>query len=208
MLIVGLTGGIGSGKTSLAEALARRGAVVLDVDGLGRQVIGHGGSAVEAVVERFGPQVRHPEGGVDRAALAEIVFHDEQALSDLTDISHPRINQLLDEAVERISDDSIVVYDMAVLAESELGWSNRHPYEIVITVEAPPEVRFERLRRRGVSPEDARARMESQASDEERRAVADYVVANQGDLEDLDHVAGEVWSELQRLHDQKRRPLE
>ncbi len=207
MLIVGLTGGIGSGKTSLAEALARRGAVVLDIDGLGRQVIGHGGTAVEAVVERFGERVRHPEGGIDRAALAEIVFHDDEALSDLTAISHPRINELIDEAVDAIGEDSIVIYDMAVLAESHLGWSNRHPYEIVITVEAPPEVRFERLRQRGMSPEDARSRMESQATDEERQAVADYIVANQGDIADLDHVAGEVWSELQRLHDQKRRPL-
>lgn len=210
MLIVGLTGGIGSGKTALSDALARRGAVVIDVDGLGRQVIGHGGSAVEAVVERFGDRVRSPSGDIDRAALSEIVFADEEALADLEAISHPAINELLDQQIDAIAgehapgaDDPIVVLDMAVLVESSLGWENRHRYEVVIVVEAPLDVRFERLAARGLDREQAEARMAAQASDEERRAVAHFVVSNAGSLEDLNHVAGEVWAELQRLHAEK-----
>ncbi|MCB0992865.1 MAG: dephospho-CoA kinase [Acidimicrobiales bacterium] len=203
MLIVGLTGGIGAGKSTVAEALARRGAVVIDVDGLGRQIIGHGGSAVEEVVARFGEQVRSSAGDIDRAALASIVFSDSQALADLNAISHPRINELIDSTVDRLPGDSIVVLEMAVLVESTLGWDNRHRYEVVVVVEAPVEVRVSRLLGRGMSTEDARARIESQVSDEERRAVANYVIGNIGTVDDLSHSVGELWSELQRLHAEK-----
>ena len=203
MLIVGLTGGIGTGKTSLSEALARRGAVVIDVDGLGRQVIGHGGSAVEAVVARFGESVRSSSGDIDRAALSEIVFADEQALTDLNAISHPAINDLIDATIDELPEDAIVILDMAVLVESSLGYDNRHRYEVVIVVEAPLELRLERLAGRGMTAEDAQARMDAQATDEERRAVAHYVLNNAGSLEDLNAAAGEVWAELQRLHAQK-----
>ncbi len=203
MLIVGLTGGIGTGKTSLSEALARRGAIVIDVDGLGRQVIGHGGSAVEAVVERFGESIRSPQGDIDRAKLAELVFGNESALSDLTSISHPAINDLIDLTVDDLPEDSIIVLDMAVLVESRLGYDNRHRYELVIVVEAPMDLRLERLEQRGMTAQDAQARMESQATDEERRAAAQYVVTNGGSLEKLNATAGEIWSELQRLHSEK-----
>lgn len=203
MLIVGLTGGIGSGKSSLGDALARRGAVVIDVDGLGRQVIGHGGSAVEAVVDRFGETVRSGSGEIDRAALADIVFGDPEALADLTAISHPAINELIDQRIDELPSDSIVVLDMAVLVESSLGYDNRHRYEVVIVVEAPLDLRLVRLAERGMDAEDARARMDSQASDEERRAVAHYVVNNAGTLEDLNHVAGDIWAELQRLDSER-----
>ena len=203
MLIVGLTGGIGAGKSTVAEALARRGAVVIDVDGLGRQIIGHGGSAVEEVVARFGEQVRSSAGDIDRAALASIVFSDSQALADLNAISHPRINELIDSTVDRLPGDSIVVLEMAVLVESTLGWDNRHRYEVVVVVEAPVDVRVSRLLGRGMSTEDARARIESQVSDEERRAVANYVIGNIGTVDDLSHSVGELWSELQRLHAEK-----
>lgn len=203
MLIVGLTGGIGAGKSTVAEALARRGAVVIDVDGLGRQIIGHGGSAVEEVVDRFGEQVRSPAGDIDRAALASIVFSDSQALADLNSISHPRINELIDSTVDRLPGDSIVVLEMAVLVESTLGWDNRHRYEVVVVVEAPVDVRVSRLLGRGMTAEDARARIESQVSDEERRAVANYVIGNVGTVDDLSHSVGELWSELQRLHAEK-----
>ena len=203
MLIVGLTGGIGAGKSTVAEALARRGAVVIDVDGLGRQIIGHGGSAVEEVVARFGEQVRSSAGDIDRAALPSIVFSDSQALADLNAISHPRINELIDSTVDRLPGDSIVVLEMAVLVESTLGWDNRHRYEVVVVVEAPVEVRVSRLLGRGMSTEDARARIESQVSDEERRAVANYVIGNIGTVDDLSHSVGELWSELQRLHAEK-----
>jgi dephospho-CoA kinase len=203
MLIVGLTGGIGAGKSTAADALARRGAIVIDVDGLGRQVIGHGGTAVDAVVARFGPTVRSAAGDIDRQALASIVFHDTQALADLEAISHPAINTLIDAHIDTLPDDSIVVLEMAVLVESKLGWDNRHRYEVVVVVEAPPEMRLERLIGRGMSANDATARMQAQATDEERRAAAHFVIVNVGTPEQLAGTIGELWSELQRLHAEK-----
>ena len=206
MLIVGLTGGIGAGKSTAAAALARRGAVVIDVDGLGRQVIGHGGSAVDAVIERFGPSVRSPEGDIDRAALAQIVFADEEALRDLEAISHPAINDLIDATVDELPDDAIVVLEMAVLVESRLGYDNRHRYEVVVVVEAPEDLRLTRLEGRGMSREDALARMDAQASDEERRAAAQFVIGNVGTEEQLSDSVGELWAVLQSLHAQKQAP--
>ena len=155
------------------------------------------------VVARFGEQVRSSAGDIDRAALPSIVFSDSQALADLNAISHPRINELIDSTVDRLPGDSIVVLEMAVLVESTLGWDNRHRYEVVVVVEAPVEVRVSRLLGRGMSTEDARARIESQVSDEERRAVANYVIGNIGTVDDLSHSVGELWSELQRLHAEK-----
>jgi dephospho-CoA kinase len=210
VLIIGLTGGIGSGKSTVAEMLGRRGAVVIDVDGLGRAVIAPDGRAVDAVVNRFGEDVRGPDGGIDRAALAAIVFGDESQLLALNEISHPMINELLDEAIEQVingpadSADNIVVMDMAVLLESQLGSVSRHPYEIVVTVEAPLPVRLERLEGRGMTRDDAVARIENQASDEDRRAIAQYVVGNGGGLEDLTASVGKLWADLQRVHASKQ----
>jgi dephospho-CoA kinase len=210
VLIIGLTGGIGSGKSTVAEMLGRRGAVVIDVDGLGRAVIAPDGRAVDAVVNRFGEYVRGPDGGIDRAALASIVFGDESQLLALNEISHPMINELLDEAIEEVingpadSADNIVVMDMAVLLESQLGSVSRHSYEIVVTVEAPLPVRLERLEGRGMTRDDAVARIENQASDDDRRAIAQYVVGNGGDLEDLTASVGKLWADLQRVHASKQ----
>jgi len=203
MLIVGLTGGIGAGKSTAATALARRGAVVVDVDGLGRQVLGHGGTAIEAVVERFGDLVRSESGDIDRGALAEIVFNDDRALKDLEAISHPAINDLIDKTVDEFPDDSIVVLEMAVLVESTLGYNNRHRYEVVVVIEAPTDIRLRRLLDRGMTQEDAMARMDAQATDDERRAAAHFVIGNQGTPEQLADTVGELWSALQGLHTQK-----
>lgn len=243
MLIVGLTGGIGAGKTTLSESLARRGAVVIDVDGLGRQVIGHGGSAVDAVVARFGEAVRSDDGDIDRAKLAEIVFNNEEALADLTAVSHPAINDLIDATIDTLidadsrtgsanndspnnahtdspnntfagsdsepvnkahADESIIVLDMAVLVESSLGWENKHRYELVVVVESPLHLRYDRLKARGMSIDDIKDRIASQATDEERRQVAQFVVTNGGSIDDLNSTAGEIWAELQRLHAEKQ----
>lgn len=206
MLIIGLTGGIGAGKSTVSEMLGKRGAVVIDVDGLGREVIGPAGSAVDAVIDRFGEEVRGSDGAIDRPALAGKVFGDPEALAALNAISHPAINALLDEQLAAIADgnpDSIVVLDLAVLAESDLGRGIRHPFELVVVVEAPREVRLERLVERGLTVEDAEARMASQATDDERRALAEFVVGNGGDLDELATAVAELWSTLQQLHDQK-----
>jgi len=203
MLIVGLTGGIGAGKSTAATALARRGAVVVDVDGLGRQVLGHGGTAIEAVVERFGDVVRSDSGDIDRQALAGIVFNDERALKDLEAISHPAINDLIDKTVDEFPDESIVVLEMAVLVESTLGYNNRHRYEVVVVIEAPTDVRLRRLLDRGMTQEDAMARMDAQATDDERRAAAHFVIGNLGTPEQLADSVGELWAALQGLHTEK-----
>jgi len=152
MKVVGLTGGIGVGKSTVATMLADRGAVVVDVDALGRAVIAPDGPAVEAVVERFGEQVRASDGSIDRAALAPIVFGDPAALSDLNGISHPAIDEMLDTLLCDLASerpDAVVVLDMAVLTESTLGRSITHPYRQVIVVEAPTDVRMARLIERG-----------------------------------------------------------
>jgi dephospho-CoA kinase len=201
MLVVGLTGGMGVGKSTVGGLLSNLGAEVIDVDALGRKILEPEGLAVSAVVERFGPSVSGTDGGINRAALAEIVFGDAEQLAALEEISHPAINQMLDRAVDSLEKpEAIVVYDMAVLVESRLGYDTKHPYEVVVVVEAPMADRLERLQQqRGVEPEDALARIESQASDEERRAVAQFLIANGGDLAALSDATAELWGQLERL---------
>lgn len=205
MLIVGLTGGIGAGKSTVAELLASHGAAIVDVDALGREIVAPGGTAVEPVLERFGNHLCGPDGGVDRPALAQIVFNDAAALTALNEISHPAINRLLDERIEAIAAcgaNDVVVLDMAVLVESTLGRDTRFPYEVVVTVEAPPDVRLERLRERGMSAEDAEARLKSQASDARRREAADFVIANGGGPGELADATSQLWDALRRLADE------
>ena len=201
MLVVGLRGGMGVGKSTVGGLLSNLGAEVIDVDALGRKILEPEGLAVSAVVERFGPSVLGTDGGINRAALAEIVFGEAEQLAALEEISHPAINQMLDRAVDSLEKpEAIVVYDMAVLVESRLGYDTKHPYEVVVVVEAPMADRLERLQQqRGVEPEDALARIESQASDEERRAVAQFLIANGGDLAALSDATAELWGQLERL---------
>jgi len=201
MLIVGLTGGMGVGKSTVGGLLSELGAEVIDVDALGRKILEPGGLAVSAVVERFGPTVAETDGSINRAALAEIVFGNAEQLAALEEISHPAINEMLDQTVDSLGiSDAIVVYDMAVLVESRLGYDTKHPYEVVVVVEAPMADRLERLQQqRGIEPKDALARIESQASDEERRAVAQFLIANGGDLDALSDATAELWDQLKQL---------
>jgi len=206
VLIVGLTGGIGAGKSTVAGLLASHGAAVVDVDALGREIIAPGGAAVEPVLERFGDHLRGPDGGVDRPALAAIVFNDPDELAALNEISHPAINELLDERISSICEAgtaSVVVLDMAVLTESTLGRNTRFPYEIVVTVEAPPDVRMERLVERGMSADDAKARLASQATDEQRREVSNFVIGNGGTADELTDATAQLWDALRRLADER-----
>ncbi len=207
MLIVGLTGGIGSGKSTVAALLADHGAHVVDVDGLGREIISADGQIVAAVADRFGQSLRLADNSIDRAALAEIVFEDPADLEALNQISHPAINALIDERLDAHlltnPQTQITVFDMAVLAESSLGRDNKHRYEVVATVEAPQDARLERLVERGMTTADALARMAAQASDEQRSAIADFVVANGGSLEDLRPVVQQMWVHLLALAESK-----
>ncbi|MEI6400959.1 MAG: dephospho-CoA kinase [Actinomycetota bacterium] len=196
-LIVGLTGGIGSGKSTVAGLLAAHGAAVVDVDALGRAVIEPGGRAEAAVLAEFGPGVADADGHIDRAALAGAVFGDAAALARLTAISHPAINAELVERVDALPDDAIVVLDMAILVESHLGRIDpAHSYSRVVVVEAPEALRVERAVARGMREADVRARIASQATDAERRAVADVVVANDTDLHALGEQVDACWAQV------------
>ena len=192
MIRVGLTGGIGSGKSTVARLLAEQGALVIDADQLAREVVEPGEPALTEIIERFGPQVVASDGSLDRGALAAIVFADTAALSDLNAITHPRIAQRTAELIEAAADDAVVVYDVPLLVENNAtdGW------DAVIVVEADHQVRVHRLIERGLSPEDIEARMSRQASDEERRAVADVLIVNSGDLDDLRDQVTRSWNSL------------
>lgn len=194
MLVVGLTGGIGSGKSTVAALLARRGATVVDVDALGRAVIAPGGRAEASVLAAFGPDVADADGHVDRAALARAVFGRPDELARLTAISHPAINLELAEVLDAQPSDAIVVLDMAILVESVLGRGDpEHSYTKVVVVEADEDLRVRRAVARGMAEADVRARIASQATDAQRRAVADVVVTNDGDLDVLDERVEQLW---------------
>ena len=195
MLVIGLTGGIGAGKSTVAAMLAKRGAAVIDVDELGRDVLVRGGGAYDGVVARFGPDVVGSDGEIDRGALAATVFADDRALADLTSISHPAINALLADRLSQLdaAGAPVVVLDMAVLVESQLG---RGLYDTVVVVEAPWPLRLARLVGRGLSEHEAVARRDAQATDGERRAVADFLIDNKGDLETLDAELDALWAKL------------
>ncbi|WP_419919567.1 dephospho-CoA kinase [Candidatus Poriferisocius sp.] len=200
MLVVGLTGGIGAGKSTAAERFAERGAVVIDVDAIGREVLAPGGRAERGVIDAFGPGILDEHGRIDRARVAAEVFGRPDRLATLEAISHPAINAELDQRLGELAgggEVQVVVLDMAVLAESRLGrLESGRGYTKVVVVEAPEAVRLPRLIQRGLTEEQARARMASQATDARRRALADHVIVNSGSPSDLAAAVDRVWAEL------------
>jgi dephospho-CoA kinase len=191
MLRVGLSGGIGSGKSTVARALARRGAIVIDADAIAREVVEPGQPGLAAVVERFGPDVLDAEGRLDRPKLAALVFDDPAARADLNAIVHPRVALETARRTAAAPPDAIVVIDVPLLVEAA-----RSGYDVVVIVEAPESVRLERLIARGMSPDDARRRMAAQASDADRRKVADVVLDNSGSEADLEPQIDALWAQL------------
>jgi dephospho-CoA kinase len=201
MLIVGLTGGIGAGKSTVAHRLKELGAVVIDVDAIGREVLLPGGRAESAVAAEFGPGVVGPDGSIDRPALARIVFADAGTLARLTAISHPAINAELSTRLAALPPATIAVLDLAVLAESELGRVDpRYRYTFVITVEADADRREDRAVARGGDRDDIRRRMAQQVTDEQRRSLADVVLINNGTPDELVAQVDDVWTRLQALN--------
>lgn len=194
MLLVGLTGGIGSGKSTVAGLLAARGAWIVDADEVARAVVEPGTPALAQLVERFGSEILDTDGRLDRPALGRIAFADEEARKALEGITHPAINQEFIRRIGEAPEGSIVVCDVPLLVESTTAGSRGYKYLVV--VEAPRELRFERLEQRGVPRADAEARMAAQASDEERRAVATHVIDNSGDLAHLEQQVETVWADL------------
>ena len=192
MLQIGLTGGIGAGKSSVAQRLAELGALVVDSDELAREVVEVGTAGFEAVVAEFGRGVVAPDGGLDRPALARLVFADEAARDRLNAIVHPLVRRRAAEILAAEPADAVVVHDVPLLVET--GQADR--FDLVLVVEAPDAVRVDRLARdRGMPAEQARARMAAQASDADRRAVADVVLVNDGDLDALRAAVDRFWAE-------------
>jgi dephospho-CoA kinase len=187
---VGLTGGIGAGKTAVARLLAERGAVVVDADALAREGVAPGSPGLARVVGEFGPGVLGPDGNLDRARLAALIFANGAARERLNAIVHPLVAARSAELAGAAPPDAVIVHDVPLLAENNLAGG----YDLVIVVEAPEEVRIRRLREsRGMAEPDARARMSAQASDAQRRAVADVVIENDGDLAELAAAVDRLW---------------
>ncbi|MGY1838557.1 MULTISPECIES: dephospho-CoA kinase [unclassified Modestobacter] len=191
MLRIGLTGGIGSGKSTVAALLAERGALVVDADRLAREVVAPGTPGLAEVVAAFGDGVLAADGSLDRPALAAIVFSDPAARARLDAIVHPRVRARAAELVAAAPAGSVVVQDVPLLVETGQAGS----YDLVLVVEAPLETRVSRLVERGLAEDDARARIASQATDEQRRAVADVVLANDGDRAALAEQVERFWAE-------------
>jgi dephospho-CoA kinase len=191
VLRIGLTGGIGSGKSTVAALLAQRGAVVVDADRIAREVVEPGTPGLDAVVTEFGPAVLTAEGALDRPALAGVVFGDPAARARLDAVVHPLVRARAAELVEAAPPDAVVVQDVPLLVETGQAGS----YDLVLVVETDLETRVARLEERGLAAEDARARIASQATDEQRRAVADVVLRNDGDRADLEAQVQRFWTE-------------
>lgn len=192
MLRVGLTGGIGSGKSEVARLLVGHGACLIDADVVAREVVEPGTPGYARVVEAFGPTVVAADGTLDRSALAARVFADPEQLAALNAIVHPLVAARTAELVGQAPLDAVVVNDVPLLVENALQGS----YDLVVVVDAPEDVRLERLVARGLSPAEARDRMAVQASREDRLAGADYVIDNTGSLDDLASRVDQLWREL------------
>ncbi len=197
MLLVALTGGIGSGKSTVADLFRQRGATVVDADAVARWVVEPGQPALEALAARFGPGILHPDGTLNRPALADLAFADDDSRRALEGITHPAIVAEMDRRIAACPVDAVVVVEIQLLVET---WDQRvREYEAVVVVEAPREVRVARLVDRGMAQDDAERRMATQASDEQRRGIATHVIENAGDLEALAQQVDTVWADLQRL---------
>jgi len=191
VLRIGLTGGIGSGKSTVSGLLAARGAVIVDADRIAREVVEPGTPGLAAVVEAFGDRVLTPAGALDRPALAGIVFADAEARRRLDGIVHPLVRQRAAELARAAPEDAVVVHDVPLLVETGQASS----YDVVLVVEADLETRLGRLVARGLPEADARARIAAQAGDEERRTVADVVLDNSGTPEQLAAQVDRFWAE-------------
>jgi dephospho-CoA kinase len=192
MLRVGLTGGIGSGKSSVAERLAALGAVVIDADLVAREVVEPGSPGLAAVAEAFGPQVLQPDGSLDRAGLGRVIFEDDRARLRLNAILHPRIEARTAELVGAVPPDAVLVHDIPLLVEYHLGSG----YHLVLVVHAPAEERVRRLvDDRGMAEVEAWQRVHAQAGDDDRRAAADVWLENSGTREGLLADVDRLWND-------------
>ncbi|MGC9496632.1 dephospho-CoA kinase [Streptomyces sp. WG7] len=195
MLKVGLTGGIGAGKSEVSRLLVEHGAVLIDADRIAREVVAPGTPGLAAVVEAFGEDVLAEDGSLDRPRLGSIVFADPEKLASLNSIVHPLVGARSRALEEAASADAVVVHDVPLLTENGLA----PQYDVVVVVDADPATQLDRLvRLRGMTERDARARMAAQATREQRREIADVVIDNDVPLDELRARVEEVWAELTR----------
>jgi dephospho-CoA kinase len=194
MVLVGLTGGIGAGKSTVAEMLAGRGAVVIDADNLARRALEPGTPGFDAVVEAFGPDLVTSKGQLDRIKLASVVFADEAARRKLEAIVHPEVARLFAEEAARYRDtDAVLVYVVPLLAENNL----QDIFDVVVVVTAERAARVARLAAaREMSPEDIDGRMDAQLPDEARERIAHVVIPNDGSMEELRGKVDDLWAQL------------
>jgi dephospho-CoA kinase len=190
--MIGLTGGIGSGKSTVAALLVAKGAIVVDADVIARQVVEPGMPALERLTERVGTDILGPDGRLDRARLAERAFVDDESTRALEAITHPAIGEEFLRQVAAAPDGAVVVHDVPLLVES------KHPaiYGGVIVVETPRELRVARLEARGIPRADAERRMAQQATDDQRRAIATWVLDNSGSVDALSAQVDAIWPDL------------
>jgi dephospho-CoA kinase len=195
VLRVGLTGGIGSGKSTVGALLAEHGAVVIDSDALAREVVAAGSTGLAAVVDVFGPEVLTAAGELDRAAMGRRVFADPAARARLEAVIHPLVRRRAAEIEAAAPTDAVVVHDIPLLVETGQAGS----FDVVVVVDAPVELQIDRLtRERGMTAEEARSRIDAQASRGERLAVADHVVANDSTPAALREAVDRLWTQLSR----------
>lgn len=193
MLKVGLTGGIGAGKSEVSRLLVEHGAVLIDADRIAREVVAPGTPGLAAVVDAFGEDVLAPDGSLDRPKLGSIVFADPQKLATLNSIVHPLVGARSRDLENAAPEDAVVVHDVPLLAENGLDVL----YDLVIVVDASPRTQLDRLvRLRGMTEEDARARMAAQATRDKRLEIADVVIDNDVPLDELERRVREVWADL------------
>ncbi len=194
MLLLGLTGGIGSGKSTVSSEFARRGAVVIDADLVVRELQSPGGAVLAAMVEHFGDTILAADGTLNRQAVADVVFNDPDQLKALNAIVHPKVGEEIDGRIEaQRESDNVVILDVPLLVESKA-----YETEGIIVVDTDPEIAVERLvESRGFNADDARARMKLQATREERRAVAAFIVPNDGSQEELMTHIDKCWDWIQ-----------
>jgi dephospho-CoA kinase len=190
---VGLTGGIGAGKSTVADLFSQKGAVVIRSDELARQVIEPQTPGFQQVIDRFGKDFVNSEGYIDRAKLAQIVFQDDAALKDLENIIHPLVRSKTNQIIDQHTSETIIVNEIPLLLEKKM----ESLFDFLVIVISSEKNRLERLAQRGLAAEQATARMAKQVSDEERKAAADFLIVNDGNLDQLEADVEKIWQTLQ-----------
>jgi dephospho-CoA kinase len=202
--LIGLTGGIASGKSTVARRLVEHGAIHLDADQLARRVVEPGSGCLDAIVAEFGDGVLRHDGALDRQKLGDIVFHDDTARARLNAIVHPAVRELSAKLIakaEQEDPDAVVVYDVPLLVEAQVD----HPFDLIVVTSAPKRAQVKRLvEERGLDPIQAEARVDAQISDEDRRAVADVVIDTGGSLAHTMSQADALWVDIDRARRAKR----